>query len=64
MEKEIPESHRRSPGIKNADDNLAQLRKALDELGLAASTNIIISSDHGFSTISKESKTSPSAKIS
>ena len=51
-------------GIKNADDNLAQLRKALDELGLSASTNIMISSDHGFSTISKESKTSPSAKLS
>src|SRR6476659_4014917 len=51
-------------GIKNADNNLAQLRKALDDLGLTASTNIIISSDHGFSTISKESKTSPSAKIS
>ncbi|SDN09506.1 alkaline phosphatase family protein [Afipia sp. GAS231] len=51
-------------GIKNADDNLAQLRKALDELGLSASTNIMISSDHGFSTISKESRTSPSAKIS
>ena len=51
-------------GIKNADNNLAQLRKALDDLGLAASTNIIVSSDHGFSTISKESKTSPAAKIS
>jgi len=51
-------------GIRNADDNLARLRKALDELGLAASTNIMISSDHGFSTISKESKTSPAAKIS
>jgi hypothetical protein len=50
-------------GIKNADNNLAQLRKALDDLGLTASTNIIISSDHGFSTISKESKTSPSAKV-
>jgi hypothetical protein len=49
-------------GIKNADNNLAQLRKALDELGLAADTNIIIASDHGFSTISKDSKTSPSAK--
>jgi arylsulfatase A-like enzyme len=49
-------------GIKNADDNLAQLRKALDDLGLAATTNIIVSSDHGFSTISKESKTSPSVK--
>lgn len=50
--------------IRNADNNLAQLRKALDELGLAASTNIIVSADHGFSTISKESKTSPSAKVS
>ena len=51
-------------GIKNADDNLAQLRKTLDELGLSATTNIIVSSDHGFSTISKESKTSPTVKIS
>ena len=49
-------------GIRNADNNLAQLRKAIDGLGLTASTNIIISSDHGFSTISKESKTSPSTK--
>jgi hypothetical protein len=51
-------------GIKNADDNLTQLRKALDDLGLAATTNIMIAADHGFSTISKESKTSPSAKMS
>jgi Type I phosphodiesterase / nucleotide pyrophosphatase len=51
-------------GIRNADNNLAQLRQALDDLGLSASTNIIVSSDHGFSTISKESKTSPSAKLS
>ena len=51
-------------GIKNADDNLAQLRKALDDLGLSATTDIIVTSDHGFSTISKESKTSPSAKAS
>ena len=51
-------------GIKNADDNLAQLRKALDDLGLAATTDIIVSADHGFSTISKQSKTSPSAKVS
>jgi Type I phosphodiesterase / nucleotide pyrophosphatase len=51
-------------GIKNADNNLAQLRKALDDLGLSATTNIMIAADHGFSTISKESKTSPSAKAS
>lgn len=50
--------------IKNADDNLAQLRAALDELGLAASTDIVIAADHGFSTISKESKTSPAARAS
>src|ERR1700731_1583238 len=49
--------------IKNADNNLAQLRKALDDLGLSATTNIMIAADHGFSTISKESKTSPSAKV-
>jgi hypothetical protein len=49
-------------GIKNADNNLAQLRKALDDLGLTATTNLMIAADHGFSTISKESKTSPSAK--
>jgi predicted AlkP superfamily pyrophosphatase or phosphodiesterase len=51
-------------GIRNADDNLARLRKALDDLGLSATTNIMVQSDHGFSTISKESKTSPSAKVS
>src|SRR5450631_1471153 len=50
--------------IKNADDNLAQLRKALDDLGLTASTNIIVSADHGFSTASKESKSSLAAKAS
>src|ERR1700681_2691579 len=49
-------------GIKNADNNLAQLRKALDDLGLSATTNVMIAADHGFSPISKESKTSPSAK--
>src|SRR5947207_12298077 len=51
-------------GITNADNNLAQLRKALDELGLSATTNVMIAADHGFSTISKESKTSPAAKAS
>jgi predicted AlkP superfamily pyrophosphatase or phosphodiesterase len=50
--------------IKNANNNLAELRKALDDLGLTATTNIMIAADHGFSTISKESKTSPAAKAS
>ena len=48
--------------IKNADDNLAELRQALDDLGLASSTDIVIAADHGFSTISKESATSAAAK--
>ena len=50
--------------IKNADDNLAELRQALDQLGLAATTDIVVSADHGFSTISKESKTSAAAQAS
>jgi len=44
--------------IKNADNDLAALRASLDRLGLAATTDIIIAADHGFSTISKESTTS------
>jgi len=50
--------------IKNADDNLATLRRALDELGLMATPDIVIAADHGFSTISKESKTSATAQAS
>jgi arylsulfatase A-like enzyme len=48
--------------IRNADSDLARLRAALDRLGLADTTDIIITSDHGFSTISKQSKTSAAAK--
>ena len=47
--------------VRNADDNLARLRAALFELGLADSTDIIVTSDHGFSTISKQSVSSPAA---
>jgi Type I phosphodiesterase / nucleotide pyrophosphatase len=49
-------------GIKNADDNLAQVWQALHDLGLDNTTDIIVSADHGFGTISKESSTSPSTK--
>jgi hypothetical protein len=44
--------------IKNADDNLAKLLAALKDQGLDATTDVILTSDHGFSTISKESATS------
>jgi arylsulfatase A-like enzyme len=50
--------------IKNADDDLAQLLEALRTLGLADSTDVVVMADHGFSTISKQSKTSPSASVS
>jgi hypothetical protein len=48
--------------IRNADNDLAKLQQALAEQGLADATDIIIAADHGFSTIAKESKTSPAAK--
>ena len=48
--------------IRNADDNLARLRAALAELGLLETTDIIVVADHGFSTISKESRTSSTVK--
>jgi hypothetical protein len=48
-------------GIRNADDNLRALQDSLRALGLADTTDIIVSADHGFQTISKESKTSPAA---
>jgi hypothetical protein len=48
--------------IRNADDNLARIRSTLSELGLLATTDIISTSDHGFSTISKESQTSSTVK--
>jgi len=48
--------------IRNADDDLARIRSALGELGLLDTTDIIVTADHGFSTISKESQTSPSVE--
>ena len=48
--------------IRNADDDLSRIRSALSELGLLDTTDIIVTSDHGFSTISKESQTSSTVK--
>jgi Type I phosphodiesterase / nucleotide pyrophosphatase len=44
--------------ISNADDDLARICAELSELGLLDSTDIFVTADHGFSTISKESETS------
>jgi hypothetical protein len=48
--------------IRNADDNLAALLGALEAQGLAPTTDVLVTSDHGFSTISKQSKTSVAAR--
>jgi hypothetical protein len=50
--------------IRNADDDLAKLIAALRQLGLDTTTDIILTSDHGFATISKESATSWAAQQS
>ena len=47
--------------IRNADHGLAVLLAALKAQGLDGTTDVIITSDHGFSTISKESATSYAA---
>lgn len=48
--------------IRNADNNLAELRATLRRLGLDKTTDIIVTADHGFSTISRESATSGAAR--
>ena len=50
--------------IRTMDSALASLQQGLKSLGLAETTNILIASDHGFSTISKASQTSAAAKQS
>jgi len=46
--------------IANADADLQRIEDALGTLGLADTTDIIVTADHGFSTVSKQSETSPS----
>jgi arylsulfatase A-like enzyme len=50
--------------IRAADSALAEIEQALNEYGLADSTNIVVAADHGFSTISKESTRSLAASKS
>ncbi|PKU23838.1 alkaline phosphatase family protein [Telmatospirillum siberiense] len=50
--------------IRNADANLAAIRQSLKEQGLDQTTDIVVSADHGFSTISKQSRTSSAAQAS
>ena len=47
-----PGSAQSLAAIRKADDNLARVLRALDEKGLRDSTDVMVVSDHGFSTIS------------
>ncbi len=49
--------------IRGFDDALAAIEHSLRTLGLQASTDVIVAADHGFSTISKSSASSPAAKF-
>jgi len=50
-------------GIRNADSGLARLRASLKTLGLDKTTNIVVTADHGFSTVWKQSTTSASTRF-
>lgn len=51
-------------GVQNADNNLAQILDTLKSLGLDKTTDVFVTADHGFSTISKQSNTSYAATVS
>jgi len=50
--------------VQNADQNLAQILAALQSQGLDTTTDVFVTSDHGFNTISKQSATSHAASLS
>jgi arylsulfatase A-like enzyme len=45
--------------IRNASNDLQRLRDRLKALGLDKTTDIVVAADHGFATISRQSRTSP-----
>lgn len=49
--------------IRNASNDLGRLRATLKALRLDRTTDIVVTADHGFSTASKQSATSPSARL-
>ena len=50
-------------GIRNASNDLQRVRDTLAALGLDKTTDVLVTADHGFSTASKQSASSPSAKF-
>ncbi len=49
--------------IRNASSDLGRLRAALKRLGLDQTTDVVVTADHGFATVSKQSRTSAAAKL-
>jgi arylsulfatase A-like enzyme len=49
-------------GTRDADTTLGELRRALKEQGLEDTTDIFVTADHGFLTVSHSSASSPSAR--
>ncbi len=49
--------------VRNASDNLQALIDQLKALGVYDNTDIFVTADHGFSTVSRQSKTSYAAKL-
>ena len=50
--------------IRNASSDLGKLRAALKRLGLDKTTDVVVTADHGFATVSKQSQTSAAARQS
>ena len=49
--------------FRNVSNDLQALRDALQALGLDQDTDIVVTADHGFSTMSRQSQTSAAAKL-
>jgi arylsulfatase A-like enzyme len=49
--------------VRNADTTLATLLAALKDLGVADSTDVFLTADHGFATVAHTSITSPAAHL-
>jgi hypothetical protein len=47
--------------VRNADNNLKAIRETLAALGLSDTTDVVVTADHGFSAVARQSKTSGSA---
>lgn len=50
-------------GVQNASNNLGQILAELKTLGLDTTTDVFVTADHGFNTISKQSATSYAASL-